>query len=208
MSLISWQDFCNTTGTQTTDNVSSVVTNVLIPIASDAVEAYCDRFFEQEVYFEWQQSVNAFGLYYPKQYPVTKLYSVSTPDILCYISNNSNPLNIVITNSSFDIYNPITTDDNSYSFVTYNNVSSLINQINIDYPQLTFTYNPNYSNLTSLNTQLLAPDTKVISNSVNNQPIFAALNQMEAKMINSGITLTGIVYNTSTYVAAGLAFCV
>ena len=199
--LISWANYCSITSTISNDSNQVLIENTLIPIASNTIENYCDRLFTEQNYYEWTQSCNYFGFYYPLQYPVTKLYSASNPDILCTI-NNGNDINIIINNTSLSIYDPITTTNTEYLFTSYSNVSTLFTQAIIDYPTLEVTYNTNYTNVQGVKCELLMPDTKMVNTNNTDVVIYAALQQKEAKMIDQGIMLTGTTTNLPTMISS------
>lgn len=194
--LITWSQYCNVTSTATNATVQNLVTNTLIPMASDAIEHFCDRKFELQQYIEWQQAVNAFGVFYPKFTPVTRLYSVSAPDVAATINTTTKGINIVIDDESINIFNPITNSGTEYSYDTYSTLSNIFSEITTDNPDITFSLNTDsYPDIANCASNLLAPDTKVLNQA---QPIYAALNQIEGKIVGDGIASTGISYSIPT----------
>lgn len=193
MALITWAQYCSYTNTSLTDSNQTLVTNVLIPTATQGIENYCDKKFSIEQYIEWSQAVDSFGNYQPKYSPVNRLFAVSSPDIAAYVTNTGNELNPVITYTAINIYNPITNTNKDYLFDTYSNLTTLFAAIKLDHPELTFTFNSEYNDIINLASNLLAPDTKTLN--TTNQPIFAALNQIEARMVSDGICCAGLGYS-------------
>ena len=107
-------------------------------------------------YVEWTQSPNEFGVFFPLEYPLVSLFSVSRAAPAFNITNNGTvPVNVVVHQDQLMIYNTLANTQVAYLYSTYTTLALLLAKMALDYPYLATVAAVD----TSTSTTLLRPAT-------------------------------------------------
>jgi hypothetical protein len=124
-------------GVVTNTDDLALITNYIIPAASLSVERFLSRKLLLNTYIEWTSSPNAFGVFFPLEYPLVSLFSVSRAAPAFSITNNGTvPINIVVQQDQVVIYNTLTNTLTSYLYTAYPTVAALLVKMATDFPGL------------------------------------------------------------------------
>ena len=135
--LINFATYQSIIGVVTNSDDAALITNFIIPAASQSIERFTSRKLLLNTYIEWITNSNSNGEFFPLEYPLASLFSVSRAAPAFSITNNGTvPVNVVVQQDQLMVYNTLANTQTAYLYATYATVGALLAKLATDFPYL------------------------------------------------------------------------